>query len=404
MSKIGRSARSSTSLLIPGTALAALGFALWLAPLKALGAEPAGSGSATNVSSTEASSPIAPAGSNGKSGTERNFYEVLEDLLVDFEYDLTNGNVQGIRDLAIRNIAASENIPNSFKNHLELVITERVLKTSRTKMIQCLACKAKRTQVDGDQVVISSTDTNPQELSRIAKMAGISNFMDVAFTYQPGGMVLSLTTIDPESGSIIWSRSYNSETSRASAFRRGVDFTQTDEARRSAEYKPTLQYRLGTYYMIESNVEGQTGCLGIAFRMMERYDNRRKEVGFEMNYLADATYLAAGSLTGGTTDPTTVNLYTGFNLTLLFMHSWNLIGTEENYNQIRHNIFTGVGGTYSSGFLGGLLRAGYEARLAKHWAVNATFGYRPAAKAFLAATEIGSVSGIEAGLGVNYLF
>jgi len=44
------------------------------------------------------------------------------------------------------------------------------------------------------------------------------------------GDILSMYITDPESGSVIWSRSYNSETSRAAAFRRGVDYTQIDDA------------------------------------------------------------------------------------------------------------------------------------------------------------------------------
>src|SRR5690242_10781086 len=51
----------------------------------------------------------------------RNFYNVLEDLMADFEYDLKNGQVIGLKDLSIRNIATSENIPGSFKSHLELI-------------------------------------------------------------------------------------------------------------------------------------------------------------------------------------------------------------------------------------------------------------------------------------------
>jgi hypothetical protein len=45
----------------------------------------------------------------------RNFYEVLNDLVSDFEVDVKNGDVQGLKNMAIRNIATSENIPPSFK-------------------------------------------------------------------------------------------------------------------------------------------------------------------------------------------------------------------------------------------------------------------------------------------------
>lgn len=345
----------------------------------------------------------APARAAENSGTQfRNFYEVLDDLMGDFEYDLKNGQVQGLKALSIRNIATSENIPPSFRSHLELAITEKVLKTSNTKMIQCLPCRARRTTISGDQVTITSADTNPVELSRIAKMSNIEHFMDVAFAYQPSGMVLSLSITEPESGTVVWSRSYNSETSRASAFRRGVDYTQVDEARRATEYVPTLQHRATLYYLSEPDVGGSTGCLGIGYRLVERYDNRKKEVGFEVDYLKNASSLGGSDTTAAGAAAALQKIYGGgFNITLLFMHTWNLIGAEENYNQVRGSAFGGIGGTYASGFLGALIRGGYEWRLAKHWAVQTVGGYRPTGTRFLNGTTAGAVAGIEFGIGIS---
>ncbi len=87
----------------------------------------ADSGTAAPISS--------PAAIPARDVPERNFYEVLEDVMGDFEYDLKHGDVYGLKDLAIRNVATSENIPPSFKNHLELLITERILRNSKTHVI-----------------------------------------------------------------------------------------------------------------------------------------------------------------------------------------------------------------------------------------------------------------------------
>jgi hypothetical protein len=106
--------------------------------------------------------------------------------------------------------------------------------------------------------------------------------------------------------------------------------------------------------------------------MTERYDNRSKEVGFELNYYYDVAALTGQP--GAKTDPN--NLYKGFNLTMLFIHGWSVYGDEDNLNKARGSIFGGIGGTYASGFLGGLIRGGYEWRLAKHWTVDAFLGYR----------------------------
>jgi hypothetical protein len=336
---------------------------------------------------------------------ERNFYDVLEDVLGDFEYDLKNSNVTGLKDLALRNVALSENVPASFKSHLELLITEKILKNTKSKVLQCLPCRARRSTLTGDQMVITSPETNPAELARIAKMSGIAHFLDLAFSYQPNGMVLSMYITEPENGSVVWSRSYNSETSRASAFRRGVDYSQLDEARKSTEYTPTLQYRALVGYVFEPNLSGMTGCLAFGGRMVERYDNRKKEVGFEVDYLKDASTLINGSAAGATAAAAD-NLYSGINLTMLFVHAWNFIGNEEDFNKVRGSLSASVGGTYASGFLGGVIRSGYEWRLGKHTAVSTMLGYRPSSTAFIGTTAATgtSVSGLELGLGINLLF
>lgn len=330
---------------------------------------------------------------------ERNFYEVLDDVLGDFEYDLKNGNVIGLKDLSIRNIAVSENVPPSFKSHLELLLTERILKTTKARVVQCLPCKAKKTSMTGDQMSIVATDSNPVEMARIAKMSNISSFLDVSFTYQTSGMILSMYIIDPETGSVIWSRSYNSETARSSAFRRGVDYSQIDDARKQTEYVPMIQYRLGIDFIFEPNVTKQTSCLALAYRMVERYDNRSKEVGFELDYIRDA-----GTIIGAPSSNTVGNLWSGINLTLLFHHAWTFLGEEENYNKTRGSLSIGIGGTYAAGYLGGLLRLGYEWRLAKHYAVSTLVGYRPLSSAILSSTNTQPVAGVEYGVGVNLLF
>ncbi len=328
----------------------------------------------------------------------RSFYSVLEDLLGDFEFDLKNGSVSGLRDIAVRSIVVNETVPASFKNHLELVISERLMKTAKVRVLQCLPCKSKKTVVSGEKMMVSGPETNPQELSRIARQSGIQNFMDVAFSYLPSGMVLSLSLFDADSGAMSWSSSYNSETSRTSAYRRGVVPQSNDGVRSASDYLPVIQPRVMIGYWHQRNVTESTGTLGIAFRLMERYDNRKKEVGFELGYFRNAS-----SIVGAETSPDT-DLYSGMNLTLLFMHSWNLIGEEENLNQARGGLALGIGGTYASGFLGGLVRASYEWRLAKHWAVSANLGYRPSATKFVGSRAAGTVGGTEYGLGISALF
>lgn len=363
-----------------------------LAPPTPIATPPLGAASGTSTLPHSLAPPTDP------DAKTRNFYQVLEDVLADFEYDLKNGQVVGLKDLAIRNIAVSEGVPNSFKSHLELLVSERIMKTTKTRIVHCLACRSKKATLNRDNVVISNPDANQEDLSRIAKMNGVSNFMDIAYSYQPSGMILSLNIYDTDTGTMLWSRSYNSETSRAAAFRRGVDYSQLDEARTKSEYVPTLQYRPILYWIMTPKPgSGETTALDFGFRMVERYDNRKKEVGFEVNYFYD--YNSLIGLNNGQS-----NLYGGFNLTMLFVHAWNLIGDEENYNKPRGSIMAGIGGSYASGYLGGLVRLSYEWRFAKHWALSTFLGYRPPATVVLPDSSTAHLTGVEGGIGVGYLF
>ena len=344
-----------------------------------------------------ADEPVDPVGANGS----RNFYQVLDEVLADFEYDLKSGQVVGLKDLAIRNIATSENVPPSFKSHLELLITERILKNTKARIVHCAACRSKKTTINGENMVISAPENNVTEMQRIAKMDGISNFMDVAYAYQPGGMILSLQISDVDTGTTLWSRSYNSQTTRATAQRRGVDYQELEDAKTKMEYQPTITTKPTLYTVMAPKAgSGYATALGFGVRMTERYDNRTKEVGFEMNYYSDIA-----SLTGQPSAKNdTSNIYAGFNLTMLFVHGWSVYGNEDNYNKARGMIFGGIGGTYASGFLGGLIRGGYEWRLARHWSVTTFLGYRPQGTLVISGTTTAPLSGAEGGIGVGFVF
>jgi hypothetical protein len=331
----------------------------------------------------------------------RNFYQVLDELLSDFEYDLKSGQVLGLKDLTIRNVATSENIPPSFKTHLELLVDERILKTTKTRLVSCAACRSKKTTLNGDSMTITSPENNAGEMQRVAKMNGIENFMDIAFAYEPGGMILSLQISDVESGTTLWSRTYNSQTTRASAQRRGVDYSDLQDAKMKTEYESTIQTMPVLYtVMAPKGGSGYSTSLGFGVRVTELYDNHSKEVGVEFNYYADTAALSGQA--SAKNNPQ--NLYSGVNFTMLFVHGWNVFGNDDNINKTRGMIFGGIGGTYASGFLGGLFRGTYEWKFAKHWTVNAFLGYRPQSTLVISGTTTAPVSGVEGGLGVGFIF
>jgi TolB-like protein len=328
---------------------------------------------------------------------QRDFYATLDDTLGDFEFDLKHEAVTGIDNVSVRNIAVSENVPRSFTAHLEDLIVERILRGTKTKVIRCEGCHVRRTAMKNGTISVLSAQGNQKQNAKVARTRGIKHFLDAAFTYQPSGLVMSIEITEAESAVALWSRTYNSETSRTAMLRRGIDMDQLDPSTRKAiEYPAVLQYRLRVDYLFEPDITGPTGCVGFAFQMMERYDNRKKELGFELEYLYSSEKLLGRS--------TTATVYGPVNLTLLLIHAFNFIASQEDYNQARASFNAGIGGTFATGYLGALIRVGFEWREGKRFATGAILGYRPSSTAFLPIGTGASVEGIEIGMGISYLF
>jgi hypothetical protein len=257
---------------------------------------------------------------------------------------------------------------------------------------QCLACKGRRITRSGGALSITSPLTDPAERARVARESRIKTFLDVSLTAMQRSMSLAVAVTDAESGRAVWARTYSSEDERVSP-----DAT-AEGVKRVMQYRPSVQYRATLYSMFQPDVSGSVFCLGAGFRMVERYDNRTKEIGFELDFFKETA-----TLTGASTQPT--SLYGGINLTLLILHAWNFIGDVEDPNKPRFGVVAGIGGTFASNFLGMLGRAGVEARLGKHTALSLTLGYRPASQLLLAqSSTLTPVAGIETGAGLSYLF
>src|SRR3989338_3553303 len=59
-------------------------------------------------------------------GPLRRFHEVLDELLIEFGYDLKMGQVNGIKNLAIRKTEVNEVLPNSYRKYVRMLINERI--------------------------------------------------------------------------------------------------------------------------------------------------------------------------------------------------------------------------------------------------------------------------------------
>ena len=66
----------------------------------------------------------------------RQFHEVLNDLLSEFAYDVKQGQINGLKNVAIRRVDISDTLPRTYEQYVELLVTERVRENSKVKLIQ----------------------------------------------------------------------------------------------------------------------------------------------------------------------------------------------------------------------------------------------------------------------------
>jgi len=327
-----------------------------------------------NASVNEPASAPAVKTTVSESGdTQRDFYQVLDDLLVEFEADLSQRRVKGLENMAIRKIDLSENLPSSFSLHLEYMLTERILKRNTTKIINCIPCKSKKSFVEDDRLTITSNVSNIKELDKIAQSLEIENFLDVTFLYNPGSMILSMSVFNVNTRNIVWSKTYNSETIRTSYVRKGFDVKDVEDARTVDFYRPRFKFYAGlnqTFLPVSGG--SPEGTSGLHLRLMERFNDNRQEFGFFVGYGMSTKILfkqakASGSATEK--EKALFNMYTQV-LNPGFRYQYNFIPPMESYNVLRTSFYIGGGALMGTGYFTGEIHSGLQLFLGKTWFVN----------------------------------
>jgi hypothetical protein len=249
--------------------------------------------------------------------------------------------------------------------------------------------------------------TDRETLLKVARKSGIQSFLDLAFAYRPSGLTLSIAVTALETGALTSSKTYSSESSPTAARRRGLTPPETETllTDESGAGTAKMQYRVATLFSYLPDREGAgslnanaSTALGVLFRGMERYDRFRKEVGFQFE-----TYRSSVSLIQANT-ASTDSLWSKLNVAVLFMHGWNLARYPDNPQFARGTLTVGIGGFYAPGHLTPLARTAYEWRLGKHWATALQLGYRMKSSIYVDGASVGTVGGLDAGVGIHYVF
>lgn len=331
---------------------------------------------------------------NGKdhvadSKSVRKFHEVLDELLTEFGYDVKANQVQGLKNLAIRKVRVSEALPKSYENYIDLLSSEQIRQNSDIRLINCIPCRAKTSNIIEGKLKISSPQTNLDQLRMAANKMGIENFMDIVLVYHTTHMVLAYQVFEVETGEMLWAKAYNSETIRSRFQKLAIDYKQVAKSRDSDEYDPEYRYLFGLGGGGIANVSGDSqdnSVLALSVRATEKFNNRHSEFGLMFTYYRTMAALATDYPTATkadpeTTDPTTQTVTTttpepfsnAFGLFAMYAH--NFLGSIESYDNIRHGISGGIGAIVASSYFAGATKVGWDIYFGRRFATTLSATY-----------------------------
>ena len=308
-------------------------------------------------------------------GPLRRFHEVLDELLIEFGYDLKMGQVTGIKNLAIRKTEVNEVLPNSYRKYVRMLVNERIQMSTDLHLISCILCENKYSKITDGKLIITSPTTNAAMLKSTAEQLGIEYFMDVMLIYHPTHMVLAFEIFKSNTDELVWSRAYNSETIRSRYQRLAIDYKQVEKSRNSDEYQPEYRIMMGAGPVTLPNIGGasaDSSFLGVEFRSMERFSKRHSEFGLSLTALKSSSSLSgvASSASAQPTDPTVPKPFqTAMMLHVLYAH--NFLGSVESYDDVRQGIHLGGGLLMAGGgYFAGMGRIGWDLFFGRRWALG----------------------------------
>ena len=345
----------------------------------------------------------------------RRFHEVLDELLAEFSYDVKLGEVKGLSNLAIRKVEVSDAIPNTYKKYLKYLMSERIKRNSRIRLISCIPCTTKTSRMIDGKIVITSPSTNLFELRAAAEQLNIEHFMDIILVYHATHMVLAMQIFKTKTNELVWSRSYNSELIKSKYQKLAIDFNQIKKSRLGDEYVPDYRILFGLGGAGVPNLGGElldNTMLNLVFRSTEKFDSRRNEFGLMLNIYAALSSLIAEypkvegtGITATEEETETADESEDYEvaaqaqpftyaLNLSTIYSRNFIETIESYDSIRLGLHFGGGVLLTTGYLAPTAKLGLDFFFGKRFALSFSGLYIGPSEITLEETAVETQGGI----------
>jgi len=358
-------------------------------------------------------------GETASARTVRRFHDVLDELLAEFGHDVKTGQMNDLKNLAVRRVSVSEALPQTYRKYVAFLITERIQANSTLKIIACIPCQTRVSKLVGGNIMIVSPATNLSLLKSSSETLGIENFLDIILIYHTTHMVMGVQVSNTKTNETVWTRTYNSETIKSRYQKLAIDYSQVAKSRVTDEYQPDYRFLIGVGGARIPNVggtEADSGMIDLQFRGTERFNRRRMEFGLLMTvHLTFTSFLTAYPLEQGTgtepkKNPDSDELLPAkpqpyqYAMSFYGIYAQNFLGSVESYDSIRHGLHAGLGGFLTLGYIAPLLRVGWDIFFGRRFTLSFAGIYLAPSKILVEETFLDTDGGlgIEAILSFNF--
>ncbi len=327
----------------------------------------------------------------GSSQRVRRFHEVLDELLAEFGYDIKMGQIKDLSNVSVRKVRVSTAIPRTYEDYVEMLLVERIRENSQVRLIACVPCKTKTSQLVDGKLMITSPATNMAKLESTASQLGIENFMDAVLVYHTTHMVLAVNVFNAQTKELVWARTYNSETVKSRYQKLAIDYSQVAKSRPGEDYQPEYRSMWGFGVAQIPNVSQEkkdASMLNLQIRATEKFNNRRTEFGMLVSVLKTTTSTLKDHPTEEPVEETTTETTTppdpaakpkpkafsqAFGVYGLYSHLF--VGSVESYNETRHGAHLGLGGLAATGYLAPAFRLGWDVYMGRRFSASVGGNY-----------------------------
>ncbi|WP_146618016.1 hypothetical protein [Lujinxingia litoralis] len=211
-------------------------------------------------------------------------YQLAEEMVDEALSDLADLNPRAISPLAVRNLNLTPNLSPHFGSFVESTLVSGIANLTDHRVKRCIACRAMRSRVEGDDWVVSVGLTEHEDLQREAERLNVKAFLDISFAFFPGPNIVAmqLEIFRADDATVLWSETYRSDATSAAILRTGARIIsraeRVRELERKIEERPYYGHQL---YLGMSTIpyDGPAGAItgaAIGYRLYERFGQDRR--------------------------------------------------------------------------------------------------------------------------------